>query len=112
MKQSLLKMKKILLVDDEPDLLTMISAILKDDGFQNILTAGTMKQGAEIAEKEKPDLIVLDVILPDGDGFALMEQLRGFTDAPVIFLTAKDEPRDKLAGLGLGADDYIVKPFL
>jgi DNA-binding response OmpR family regulator len=112
MKRSFLKTKKILLVDDEPDLLTMVSAILKDDGFQNILAAGTMKEGAGIAEKEKPDLLILDVMLPDGDGFALMEQLRAFTDAPVIFLTAKDEPRDKLSGLGLGADDYVTKPFM
>lgn len=57
-------------------------------------------------------MIILDVMLPDGDGFSLMQQLRSFTDVPIIFLTAKDETADKLAGLGLGADDYIVKPFL
>ena len=64
------------------------------------------------AKEEKPDLIILDVMLPDGDGFSLMEQLRTFTGVPVIFLTAKDEAADKLAGLGLGADDYISKPFM
>ena len=55
---------------------------------------------------------VLDVMLPDGDGFSLMQQLRTFTNVPVIFLTAKDETADKLSGLGLGADDYISKPFM
>ena len=55
--------------------------------------------------------MVLDVMLPDGDGFSLMKQLRTFTNVPIIFLTAKDEAADKLAGLGLGADDYITKPF-
>ena len=72
----------------------------------------TGKEAVAEAKKGKPDLIILDVMLPDKDGFSLMEQLRSFTDVPIIFLTAKDEAADKLAGLGLGADDYIVKPFL
>jgi DNA-binding response OmpR family regulator len=89
-----------------------VTAILKDDGFAHVVTAATEKEGVEVAKREAPDLAILDVMLPDGDGFALFQQLRAFTDIPVIFLTAKDEPTDKLAGLGLGADDYIVKPFL
>lgn len=104
--------KKLLLVDDEPDLLNMVSDILKDAGFQTVFTAASVKEAVSKAKDESPDLILLDVMLPDGDGFSLMEQLRTFTDVPVIFLTAKDEPADKLAGLGLGADDYIAKPFL
>lgn len=112
MDNSFLYMKTLLLVDDEPDLLKMLSDILKDAGFQKILTATTGKEAVAEAKKEKPDLIVLDVMLPDKDGFSLMQQLRSFTDVPIIFLTAKDEAADKLAGLGLGADDYIVKPFL
>jgi DNA-binding response OmpR family regulator len=109
---SFLHTKKLLLVDDEPELLTMVTAILKDDGFEHIVVATTEKEGVTLAKRETPDLAILDVMLPDGDGFALFQQLRAFTDIPVIFLTAKDEPTDKLAGLGLGADDYIVKPFL
>ena len=105
-------MTRVLLVDDEPDLLKMVSDILSDAGFETVLTAATVKEAIITAEKEKPDLMVLDVMLPDGDGFSLMEQLRTFTDVPVIFLTAKDEAVDKLAGLGLGADDYISKPFM
>lgn len=112
MEQAFLHTKKLLLVDDEPELLKMVTAILKDDGFENIVSAASVKEGVEAAAGEKPDLAVLDVMLPDGDGFSLMEQIRSFTDVPIIFLTAKDEAADKLAGLGLGADDYIVKPFM
>ncbi|MVB12043.1 Sensory transduction protein regX3 [Caprobacter fermentans] len=112
MDQAFLHTKKLLLVDDEPELLKMVTAILKDDGFENIILAASVKEGTAAAEIEKPDLAILDVMLPDGDGFSLMEQLRSFTDVPIIFLTAKDEAADKLAGLGLGADDYIVKPFM
>ena len=112
MEQSLLHTKKILLVDDEPELRKLVINILSDDGFSNIIDAGTVQTGLIYARQEKPDLAILDVMLPDGDGFSLMKKLRAFTNIPVIFLTAKDEAADKLAGLGLGADDYVVKPFL
>lgn len=106
------KSKKIVLVDDEVELLKMVKQILIDDGFIDIKTATSMKEGIRLIKEDKPDLAILDVMLPDGDGFQLMEQIRVFTDIPVIFLTAKDEAEDKLAGLGMGADDYVVKPFL
>lgn len=112
MNHSFLHDKKLLLVDDEPDLLKLVTAILTDDGFENIFAAASVREGVAAAKEEKPDLAILDVMLPDGDGFSLMQQMRVFTDVPIIFLTAKDEATDKLAGLGLGADDYIVKPFL
>ena len=112
MEQSFLHTKKILLVDDEPELRKLVIDILSDDGFSNIIDAGTVQTGLISARQEKPDLAILDVMLPDGDGFSLMKNLRAFTNIPVIFLTAKDEAADKLAGLGLGADDYVVKPFL
>ena len=112
MEQSFLHTKKILLVDDEPELRRLVIDILSDDGFSNIIDAGTVQTGLIFARQEKPDLAILDVMLPDGDGFSLMKKLRAFTNIPVIFLTAKDEAADKLAGLGLGADDYVVKPFL
>lgn len=101
-----------MLVDDEPELRKLVINILADDGFVNIAEAGTVQTGLSSAMQEKPDLAILDVMLPDGDGFSLMKGLRTFTDIPVIFLTAKEEASDKLAGLGLGADDYVVKPFL
>lgn len=112
MDHSFLKTKKIMLVDDESDLLEMVKTILQDDGFQNIVTAVSVKDGIRVCKNEQPDLAVLDIMLPDGDGYLLMQQMREFTDVPVIFLTAKDTGADKLAGLGLGADDYIVKPFM
>ena len=112
MDNSFLHRKRLLLVDDAPGLLNMVAGILHDAGFETLLTATTVKEAIITAKEEKPDLIVLDVMLPDGDGFSLMQQLRTFTDVPIIFLTAKDEAADKLSGLGLGADDYMVKPFL
>ncbi len=112
MDNSFLHSKKLLLVDDEPELLEMVSSILSEHGFENIITAVSVKEGITAVQNEKPDLAVLDVMLPDGDGFSLMQKIRKITDMPVIFLTAKDEVADKLAGLGLGADDYISKPFL
>ncbi len=112
MEHSFLHSKKILLVDDEPELRKLVINILADDGFVNTIEAGTVQTGLSSAMQEKPDLAILDVMLPDGDGFSLMKGLRTFTDIPIIFLTAKDEAADKLAGLGLGADDYVVKPFL
>lgn len=112
MEQSFLHTKKILLVDDELELRKLVIDILSDDGFSNIIDAGTVQTGLIFAMHEKPDLAILDVMLPDGDGFSLMKKLRTFTNIPIIFLTAKDEAADKLAGLGLGADDYVVKPFL
>ena len=112
MKDLFLYTKKILLVDDEPELRKLVTDILLDDGFMNIIEADTVQTGLNSARQGKPDLAILDVMLPDGDGFTLMKELRIFTNIPIIFLTAKDEAADKLAGLGLGADDYVVKPFL
>ncbi|MCM1144269.1 MAG: response regulator transcription factor [Blautia sp.] len=112
MEQTFLHSKKILLIDDEPQLRKLVTDILSDDGFGKIALAGTVCEGLMLAKQERPDLAILDVMLPDGDGFTLMKELRTFTDIPVIFLTAKEEAPDKLAGLGLGADDYVIKPFL
>ena len=112
MEETFLHTKKIQLVDDEPELRKLVIDILSDDGFSNIMDAGTVQTGLSFAMQEKPDLAILDVMLPDGNGFSLMKKLRTFTNIPIIFLTAKDEAADKLAGLGLGADDYVVKPFL
>ena len=106
-----LKYKKILIVDDEADLREMVTSILEQDGFKTIKTAGTVAEALKICRDWEPDLAILDVMLPDGDGFSLFEQMRTFTEVPVLFLTARGEDEDKLKGLGLGADDYITKPF-
>lgn len=107
-----LKQKRILLVDDEQGLLDMVVSILREDGFQNIRTAKTVKEAAAVSETYYPELAILDVMLPDGSGFDLMEQLKRTSDYPVLFLTARGEDEDKFRGFGLGADDYMVKPFL
>lgn len=107
-----LKQKRILLVDDEQELLDMVVSILSENGFQNIKTAKTVKEALHISERYCPELAILDVMLPDGNGFELMEQLKNNSDYPILFLTARGEDDDKFRGFGLGADDYIVKPFL
>ena len=107
-----LKYKKILIVDDEADLREMVTSILDQDGFKIIKTAGTVAEALKICRDWEPDLAILDVMLPDGNGFSLFEQMRTFTEVPVLFLTARGEEDDKWKGFGLGADDYIVKPFL
>lgn len=103
---------KILLVDDEPELLQMLNKFLRNEGYYNITKASTVADAMQITESFEPQVLLLDVMLPDGDGFELYEKLRKFTDAPVLFLSARDEDEAKLRGLGLGADDYITKPFL
>ena len=104
--------KKILVVDDEPELLKMIENILFEEGFYNIYTAQDCKRTIELANSQPIALFLLDINLPDGNGFMLYNEIRKFSQAPVIFLTARGEADDKIRGLGLGADDYIVKPFL
>ena len=107
-----LKQKKILLVDDEEDLRNMVCSMLTQDGYIQIHTAGTVSQALQICRDWKPELAILDVMLPDGDGFSLFQKIRELMDLPVLFLTARGEDEDKFKGLGLGADDYMVKPFL
>lgn len=112
MNDMYLKSKKILIVDDEPDLRDMLISILTEENFSNIVTTDCVRSALEVCQKEKPEIAILDVMLPDGNGFDLMDMIRSFTDIPVIFLTAKDDIQDKYSGFGLGADDYITKPFL
>lgn len=107
-----LKQKKILLVDDEQELLDMVFSILKEDGYTSVFTAASIKQAVSEATRIQPDLAVLDLMLPDGDGFDLLWTLKNQRDYPILFLSARVEDEDRLKGLGMGADDYIVKPFL
>ncbi len=112
MNEDYLMNKRVLLVDDEQELLDMVWSILDEYGFQNVKTAKSMKEALEEAKRFRPELAVLDVMLPDGSGFDLMEQLKKDGDYPILFLTARGEDDDKFKGFGLGADDYIIKPFL
>lgn len=112
MEAEYLKKKRILLVDDEQELLDMVVSILKEEGFQMIRTAQSVSEAIAAADDFLPELAILDVMLPDGTGFSLMEKLKRKADYPVLFLTARGEDEDKFIGFGLGADDYVVKPFL
>ncbi len=103
---------RIMIVDDNADILEMLKNILSRKGFLSIETASCCGQAKEKFRIFQPELIILDVMLPDGDGFSLMREFRASSDVPVLFLSAKDEDNDRLFGLGLGADDYITKPFL
>lgn len=107
-----LKAKKILIVDDQRDLLKLVDEILRKEGYSRVFSAQNCRTALEKLAEVKPDLILLDVMLPDGDGFSLMREIRQTSEVPVIFLTARGEDEDRLIGLGMGADDYIVKPFL
>lgn len=102
---------KILLIDDEKDLLNLLETYLSKEGFNYLYRAENGRQGLEICRRENPDIIVLDVMLPDIDGFEVCRRLREFTYEPILFLSAREEEVDKILGLGIGGDDYITKPF-
>ena len=105
---------RILLVDDEAELLEMVGGLLMKEGYRQVDRAADCKEALRCTRENEYQLVLLDVMLPDGDGFALLEQLRRLKGSgfPVIFLSARDEDSARLRGLGLGADDYITKPFL
>ena len=102
--------KKILVVDDEPKIAEICQDYLKAAGYE-VLTAKTGPEGLSAARREKPDLVVLDLMLPEMDGLDVCRTLRRESDVPIIMLTARVEETDKLIGLEIGADDYITKPF-
>ena len=103
---------KVLVVDDAPEVVDSVRL-----GFAvqwrevDVLSAGTGKEALELVEQESPDLVLLDVGLPDMDGFKVLQEIRFFSDVPVVMLTARDDTIDKVRGLELGADDYVTKPF-
>ncbi|MBO4865874.1 MAG: response regulator transcription factor [Ruminococcus sp.] len=103
-------MSRILIVDDEPDIITLISRYAKRDGY-DIATAEDGRQAIEACQKEDFDLIVMDVMMPDTDGFTACKKIKEFKDIPVIMLSARGTEFDKLFGFEVGVDDYVTKPF-
>jgi two-component system alkaline phosphatase synthesis response regulator PhoP len=103
-------MTKILVIDDEPSVTNLVTAYLKSEGYE-VFTASDGNSGLKAAQAFKPDLIILDVMLPGLDGIELLTRLRRESDVYVILLTARTEETDKIVGLSVGADDYVTKPF-
>jgi two-component system, OmpR family, response regulator RegX3 len=104
------KKRRILLVEDEESITAPLSDALSREGFDTSV-AGSASAALELAKQVRPDLVLLDVMLPDGSGFDVARELRRDSRVPIIMLTARGEEADRVAGLELGADDYVVKPF-
>ncbi len=100
----------ILVVDDESEIADLVDVYLRSEGFA-VRKAATVAQALQLVAQQEPDLALLDVMLPDGDGFSLCSRLRENYFFPILMLTARVEDTDKITGLTLGADDYITKPF-
>jgi two-component system alkaline phosphatase synthesis response regulator PhoP len=103
-------MTKILVIDDEPTIVNLVQAYLKPEGYE-VFTAADGPSGLKAVRAFKPDLVVLDVMLPGMDGLELLSRLRRESQVYVILLTARTEETDKIVGLSVGADDYVTKPF-
>ena len=101
---------KILVIDDEPSIVNLVSAYLKPEGYE-VFTASDGASGLKAARVFKPDLVILDIMLPGMDGLELLSRLRRESEVYVILLTARTEETDKIVGLSVGADDYVTKPF-
>ena len=102
--------QRILIVDDEPPIVELAKLYLEREGFR-VDSRGTASAGLQAVASEKPDLVVLDLMLPDGDGFTMCRELRAMSRVPILMLTARADDVDKIVGLELGADDYVTKPF-
>ncbi|RAL24380.1 response regulator transcription factor [Thermoflavimicrobium daqui] len=102
---------RILLVDDEESIIDILRIVLTKEGFQHLYTAYDGQTAMQLCKKVQPHLVILDVMLPDMEGFDVCREIRKFTDIPVLFLTAKNADLDKLIGFSMGGDDYITKPF-
>ncbi len=110
METSLSK-KKILIIDDEEDILKLLSMVLRKEGFENIYTAEDAESGFDLFGRVNPDIILLDIMLPDEEGYEVCKKIRKTSNVPILFISAKTEEIDRVLGFALGGDDYITKPF-
>lgn len=102
---------KIMLVDDEPDILDLLEKALTIEGYCNITKIDNGLSAINTCKEINPDMIVLDVMLPDIDGYEVCKKIRGFSHCPILFLSSKNDELDKILGLAVGGDDYVTKPF-
>src|SRR4051795_8126268 len=100
----------VLVVEDEEAIASVVRAYLERDGYR-VEWVGSGRECLDIVERERPDLVVLDIGLPDIDGFEVCRRIRTRSQVPIIMLTARDDEVDRVAGLEVGADDYVAKPF-
>lgn len=103
--------QKILIVDDEEDIVKLLKTVLGKEGFEQVFTAFTAEEGWLRFQDIQPDLVILDIMLPDGEGYDVCKKIRSVSNVPIFFLSAKTEEIDKILGFAIGGDDYITKPF-
>lgn len=103
--------QKVLIVDDEEDIVKLLRTVLLKEGFEHVFTAFSAKEGWEQFQDKQPDVVILDIMLPDGEGYDVCKQIRSVSNVPIFFLSAKTEEIDKILGFAIGGDDYITKPF-
>ena len=101
----------ILIIDDDKDICELLKVVLNREGFTYVYVAHTAYEGLECVRKFEPNLILLDIMLPDGNGYDLFKHIQSIKETPILFISAKDEEVDRLLGFALGAEDYITKPF-
>jgi len=104
-------MNNIVIVEDEPSIVKMLQLVLQKEGFQHVYTAGTCQEALDTIARFGADIVLLDVMLPDGSGFELCSKIRQLGNPHILFLTAKASDLDILTGFAMGGDDYITKPF-
>lgn len=102
---------KVLLIDDEEDILDLLTTVLKREGFSKIYVASNGQSGIDLLKKIKPDIVLLDIMLPDSNGYDIFKELKNYSQVPILFISAKSDEVDRLIGFAIGADDYITKPF-
>lgn len=103
--------KKVLIIDDEEAILKLVATVLRKEGIEHVITATTAEDGFAQFQQKQPDLVLLDIMLPDGEGYDVCRQIRAISKVPILFLSAKTEEIDKILGFAIGGDDYITKPF-
>ncbi len=102
---------KIMAVDDEPDILGLLEKALNIEGFPTVIKIDTGRKAVNACKEIQPDMMILDVMLPDIDGYEVCRQIRQFSNCPILFLSSKNDELDKILGLAVGGDDYVTKPF-
>ncbi|WP_163102830.1 response regulator transcription factor [Peribacillus alkalitolerans] len=106
-----LKNKKVLIIDDEEDLLRLLKTVLMKEGIEHVFTSTTTSDGLIQFQQKQPDIVLLDIMLPDGEGYDVCKQIRTTSNVPILFISANAEEIDRILGFAMGGDDYITKPF-